>query len=120
MHLEHQMGSCLLEVAKERNMGILCIKASIERRWENDAEKDDSAFPKSWYKPIDVNDTDFGMAAMKYALSLGVDTLIPPGNFASFSFAVDHINEYLKNPLTEKDLLFLKEKLKHVRGKEFF
>ncbi len=120
MNMEHGMGSRLIKVAKEKDMGVLCMKAFIERSWENDAERLASPFPKSWCKPIDVTDKEFGTAAMKYALSLGVDTLIPPGNFASFSFAVNHIDEVLKNPLNEKDLEFLKEKLNSVRGKEFF
>ena len=55
---------------------------------------------------------------MKYALSLGVDTLIPPGNFKSFSFAVEHIEECLENPAYDGELL--KKKLEAVRGKEFF
>jgi hypothetical protein len=55
---------------------------------------------------------------MKYALSLGVDTLIPPGNFKSFSFAVDHIEECLEDPEYNGELL--KAKLAAVRGKEFF
>ena len=120
MNLEHQMGSKLIKAAKEKNMGVLCMKAFIERKWNSEEEKKASMFPKSWCKPIDVNDVEFGTAAMKYALSLRVDTLIPPGNFASFSFAVNHIDEVLKNPLNEKDLTFLKEKLNTVRGKEFF
>lgn len=120
MNLEHQMGSKLIKASKEKNMGVLCMKAFIERKWNSEEEKKASMFPKSWCKPIDVNDVEFGTAAMKYALSLGVDTLIPPGNFASFSFAVNHIDEVLKNPLNEKDLTFLKEKLNTVRGKEFF
>ena len=120
MNLEHQMGSKLIKAAKEKNMGVLCMKAFIERKWDSEEEKKASMFPKSWCKPIDVSDVEFGTAAMKYALSLGVDTLIPPGNFASFSFAVNHIDEVLKNPLNEKDLAFLKEKLNIVRGKEFF
>ena len=57
---------------------------------------------------------------MKYALSLGVDTLVPPGNFASFSFAVDHIDECLANPINNADRMYLEEKLTTVRGKEFF
>ena len=57
---------------------------------------------------------------MKYALSLGVDTLIPPGNYASFSFAVEHIDECLANPLSAGDRSFLEDKLETVRGKEFF
>ena len=120
MNLEHGMGSRLIKVAKERNVGVLCMKAFIERKWDSDAERAASPFPKSWCKPIDVDDVEFGVAAMKYALSLGVDTLIPPGNFASFSFAVDHIDECLAQPLNDSDLHFLREKLNTVRGKEFF
>ena len=55
---------------------------------------------------------------MKYALSLGVDTLIPPGNFKSFSFAVGHIDECLEDPDFDRSLLL--NKLEQVRGKEFF
>jgi len=120
MNLEHGMGSRLIKAAKERNMGVLCMKAFIERSWNNKEERLASAFPKSWCKPIDVSDEAFGVAAMKYALNLGVDTLIPPGNFASFSFAVAHIDTCIENPFNESDLLFLQEKLNSVRGKEFF
>lgn len=120
MNMEHGMGSRLLKVAKARNMGVLCMKAFIERKWDSKEEQYASKFPKSWCKPIDVEDEPFGVAAMKYALSLGVDTLIPPGNFASFSFAVEHIDDCLANPLNDADRAFLTEKLNTVRGKEFF
>ena len=117
MNMEHGMGNQLLAVLKERGIGILCMKAFIERRWK--AGEDRSCFPKSWCKPINTDEEpEFGIAAMKYALSLGVDTLIPPGNFKSFSFAVDHIEECLKNPTYDGELL--KTKLETVRGKEFF
>ena len=120
MNMAHGMGSRLIKAAKERDMGILAMKAFIERKWDSPEERDHSAFPKSWCKPIDVEDHPFGVAAMKYALSLGVDTLIPPGNYASFSFAVEHIDECLSQPLNNQDLDFLKQKLETVRGKEFF
>ena len=120
LHLEYGMGARLLKAAKERGMGVLCMKAFVERCWESTQERKTSVFPKSWCKPIDVEDTKFGIAAMKYALSLGVDTLLPPGNFPSFSFAVDHIDECLKEPLNENDLSFLKKKLELLRGKGFF
>ena len=120
MHMEHGMGARLIRAAKERNMGVLCMKAFIERKWENEQERAASRFPKSWCKPIDVEDVPFGTAAMKYALSLGVDTLIPPGNYASFSFAVDHIDECLRNPLNDADRQLLEQKRIQMRGKEFF
>ena len=120
MHMAHSMGARLLEAAKARGMGVLCMKSLIERKWDSDEERRASPFPKSWCKPIDTQDEAFGMAAMRYALSLGVDTLIPPGNFASFSFAVEHIERCLDEPYAGADKALLEEKLDSVRGKEFF
>ena len=117
MNMAHGMGNRLLQAAGEKGIGILCMKAFIERRWEPGEDK--GCFPKSWCKPIDTDsEPEFGIAAMKYALSLGVNTLIPPGNFKSFSFAVDHIEDCLKQPAYDEPLL--KQKLETVRGKEFF
>ena len=117
MNMEHGMGNELLKTAESKDMGILCMKAFIERRWETGEDR--GCFPKSWCKPINTDDEpEFGIAAMKYALSLGVDTLIPPGNFKSFSFAVEHIEECLANP--SYDEVLLKRKLEAVQGKEFF
>ena len=117
--MQHGMGDRLLKVAKEKNMGILAMKSFIECSWSVQ-ERYASKYPKSWCKPIDTDDEAFGVAAMKYALSLGVDTLIPPGNFDNFSFAVEHIDECLANPLNDADRAFLETKLQTVRGKEFF
>ena len=120
MHMEHGMGVRLLKAAKAKGMGVLCMKAFIERKWDDDAERAASRYPKSWCKPIDVQDEAFGMAAMRYALSLGVDTLIPPGNFDSFSFAVSHAEQCLNAPYSACDRALLEQKLRTVRGREFF
>ena len=48
MNMEHGMGSRLLEVAKQKGVGVLCMKAFIERKWNNNEEKAASPFPKSW------------------------------------------------------------------------
>lgn len=120
MMMEHGFGAQLLKVAKERDMGILCLKPLIERKWKDDEERKASAFPKSWCKPIDTQDAEFGKIAMKYALSLGVHTIVPPGNFESFKFAVDAIEECIANPLSKKESDYLSEKLETVRGMEFF
>ena len=65
-------------------------------------------------------DEAFGMAAMRYALSLGVDTLVPPGNFESFRFAVEHIDACMEEPLSEADRALLERHLADVKGMEFF
>ena len=120
MNMAHGMGDRLLAEAKKRNMGILCMKSMIESKWDSKEQRYSSRFPKSWCKPIDPREEAFGMAAMKYALSLGVNTLIPPGNFASFSFVVEHMDQCLAQPLNENDKALLAQKLETVRGKEFF
>lgn len=115
MHMAHGMGDRLLKVLTEKGIGKLAMKAFIERRWEDGEDR--GPFPKSWCKPIDTDrEPDFGVAAMNYTLSLGVDTLIPPGNFKSFRFAVEHIDECDGKP----DMALLKGKLETVRGREFF
>lgn len=113
-------GSTLIEEAKKRDMGILCLKPLIERKWVNEEERKASRFPKSWCKPIETEDVDFGVAAMKYVLERGVHTIVPPGNFESFQFAVDYIDRALEAPLTDAERALLSQKLDALRGMEFF
>ena len=120
MNMEHSMGSRLIKTAKEKDMGVLGMKAFIERGWTDQAERYSSPYPKSWCKPIDHTDEEFCIAAMKYALYMGVDAIVPPGNFDHFRFAVEHIDECLANPFSAPDDAFLKERLESVKGKEFF
>ena len=120
MNLKHGMGNDLIKLAKENGMGVLCMKSFVERRWISEDEPARARYPKSWCKPIDPEEEAFGVAAMKYALSLGVDTLIPPGNFESFSFMVNHIEECLAHPYGPEDAAVLQEKLAVSDGLEFF
>ena len=92
----------------------------IERAWSED-ERYTSKYPKSWCKPIDIDDEpELLLAAVKYVLSLGVDTLIPPGNFEHFRFAVEHIEEALDNPLSQSESDLLSARLPMVRHLPFF
>ena len=115
MNLAHGMGNRLMTKLTRQGIGRLCMKAFIERRWEDGEDR--GPFPKSWCKPINTDqDPAFGIAAMNYVLSLGADTLVPPGNFMSFSFAVEHIDDCDGKP----DMELLHSRLETVRGKEFF
>jgi len=120
MHMAHGMGGALCRAAKEKGIGLLCMKSMIERSW-TDEERRVSKYPKSWCKPLDVDEEPaMLLAAMKYALSLGVDTIIPPGNFDHFRFAVEHIDEALENPLSESERAMLAARLEQVRDRPFF
>lgn len=118
MHMGHGMGGELMRVAKERGMGVLAMKQLVERAWMEGESRDE--FPKSWCKPISARDTQLRIAAMKYALQLGADTLVPPGNFECFSFEVEHIEECLSQPLNDAERRLLEERLLRVKDHPFF
>lgn len=120
MHMAHGMGSRLAAAAKEKGIGLLCMKSMIDRAWTEE-ERYASRYPKSWCRPIDAQEEPaLLLAAMKYALALGVDTLVPPGNFDHFSFAVEHIEQALNRPLTGEEQGLLAARLTQVKDKPFF
>ena len=119
MNLEYGFGSRLIRKAHDRDMGILSMKSMIERAWTEGDDK--SKYPKSWCKPFDTEtEPDLLISAMKYVWSLGVSTLVPPGNFDHFSFAVNHIDDIVDNPVTVCEMDMLRDHLSKVRGKPFF
>ncbi len=121
MNLAHGMGNELLCVAKEKNVGILCMKSMIERAWIPADTEARQKYPKSWCKPIDPDtQSDLLIAAIKYAFSLGVHTIVPPGNYNHLSFALAQIDSILSHPLTESDLDLLNKHLETVRAYPFF
>jgi hypothetical protein len=120
MNMGYGMGSQVNRTAKDKGIGLLGIKGLVERRWINLEERKNSQFPKSWCKPIDVENKELRLAAMKYTFSLGIDAFIPPGNFVDFSFVVENIEECLANPLNEDDVTYLKEAYEKVKEYPFF
>lgn len=122
MNMAHGMGNRLLKVAKEKNVGVLCMKSMIERAWDNDLDGAAKIkYPKSWCKPIDEEqEPELLIAAVKYVISLGVDTVIPPGNFGHFKFAVENIDRILSEPMSEKEKALLSDRLEAVKDRPFF
>jgi RPA family protein len=119
LHLKKGFGNKILAAKKEKGLGLLGMKAFIHRAWLDEDERKASRFPKSWCMPI-TDDDAFTLAALKYAFSLGIDTLVPPGNFENFSFAVEHAEECLANPLNDADMALLRGRLPEIEGHEFF
>ena len=121
MFMAHGMGERLLRTAKERGIGLLCMKSMIERAWIDDAERRASKYPKSWCRPFDTEEqSDLLTAAVKFAYSLGVDAIVPPGNFAHFSFAAERCEEILSHPFGEADRALLAAHLETVKDRPFF
>ncbi|MFA6455766.1 MAG: aldo/keto reductase [Bacteroidota bacterium] len=120
MHMRNEMGTSVCAEAKKQGMGILSIKSLVHRRWKDENEKNSSRFPKSWVKPIDVQNKAFAIAALKYSLHMGADAIIPPGDFKNFSFTVDVIREVIETPLQEEEMKLLKEEFSLVKDFPFF
>ena len=120
LYIGQGIGSMVVKEAKAKDMGVLAMKSLILRRWFDEEEKQRSASPKSWCKPIDPDNIPLRLAAMKFTLSPGPDTLVPPGNFADFSLMADHIDEAIANPLTQEDMALLTAAFEKVRDFPFF
>lgn len=113
-------GRKLSALKKEKGFGLLGMKSIIERAWLDERERANSPYPKSWCKPFGIADKDLRTAAMKYALDMGADVLVPPGNYENFSFMVHEIDDALRSPLTLQDRDLLKARFEQVRDRPFF
>ncbi len=119
LYTKKDFGKKILPVCKEKNMGILGMKGLVHRAWASKEEKALSIYPKSWCKPIYKEDTEFRIAALKFALECGAHALVMPGNYECFSFAVEHLNEILQ-PITQKERDLLTQKAIEIGEQYFF
>ena len=117
LNMDKKFGDRLIDICKYRNVGILSLKTFAHRLWKDDDEK--KRFPKSWCKTIYDND-ELAKAAIKYTLSKGADTIVPPGNFEQFSYIAEHIDECVNNPLNADDMKILNAELEHVKDRHIF
>jgi len=103
--LKNGYGMHVLKEAKKRNMAILGIKSMA---LTEHLATDDVDHPKAWYHPIE--DFELASSAVRYAVNQGVDVIIPPGDFASFKWAVEIAEGSLD--LTEADMTALNDAAK--------
>ena len=76
-------GPQVLAKAKEKGMGILCLKAMAKGPWPKGAEK---RYAKCWYEPLDTpEDATMGL---RFTLSHPVTAAIPPGDETLFALAL--------------------------------
>ncbi|MFZ5822990.1 MAG: aldo/keto reductase [Bacillota bacterium] len=84
-YMNADFGPAVIEKARSKSMGRLCLKAMARSLWER--PEDRSQFPKCWYEPC----SDLGEAALalRFTLSEPVTAAIPPGDPTLFWHAVD-------------------------------
>ncbi len=110
-------GKRVVEIIRNRNLGFLSMKSMIERSWSDD-EKNASSYPKSWCKPFSPDNKAL-LPAMRYVTNeIQPHSIITPGNFEHFNFAVEHVDEVFAT-FTQQDKEILKDELEKI-GDQFF
>ncbi len=80
----YDQGPEVIKMAREKDMGIIAIKALAQRQWENGRQNDYI----TWYKPIYDNQR-LAELALKFTLSQDVDTAVSPGDNRMLDLGVD-------------------------------
>jgi len=84
----------LLEIAKEKDVGVIAIKAIAKRPWERA-----SHFYRTWYEPFDQPQEI--KKSLHYTLSQAITTAVMPGDLQLWSKVIGAAAEF--KPLTEKE-----------------
>jgi predicted aldo/keto reductase-like oxidoreductase len=95
-------GPQVMEKAKEKEMGILALKAMALRRWKEDEERTNS---KTWYKPL--SDPEEANKGLRFTLSHPVTSAIPPGHEDLFSMALRLAVDF--KPMDKEEIIEIKE-----------
>jgi predicted aldo/keto reductase-like oxidoreductase len=109
-------GDRISQAVKEKGIGLLGMKSLVRRQWRDGEAR---PYPKSWCQPL-WGDDQLSVAAMKYAVLKGANTLVPPGNFEHFSFMLAHADESFLNPLTEAEWAMLRREAKAAENELIF
>ena len=97
-------GPQVLEKAKEKNMGILALKAMAKGPWQEGANR--SKYSKCWYEPL-TSEEDIRMG-LRFTLSHPVTAAVPPGEASLFKSALS-VSDNLQ-PLTDDEVKSIKER----------
>ncbi len=114
--IQRGWGDRISEAVKERGIGLLGMKSLVRRQWREGEER---RYPKSWCQPI-WGDDALGVAAMKYAVLKGANTLVPPGNYEHFSFMLKHADASFTQPMTEEEWAMLRREAKEAANELIF
>lgn len=96
-------GPQVLETAKQKQMGILALKAMAERPWHEDDQRN---YEKAWYKPLDKEED--ALKGLRFTLSHPITAAIPPGDENLFSMAL-RLSKDIR-PMSADEVLEIKER----------
>ena len=97
-------GPQVLARAKEKNMGILALKAMAKGPWAQGADR--KKYPKCWYEPLETSE-DIVMG-LRFTLSHPITAAVPPGDENLFKMALT-VKDQIK-PLGKSEIEIIKQK----------
>jgi aryl-alcohol dehydrogenase-like predicted oxidoreductase len=97
-------GPQVMARAKEKNMGILALKAMARGPWQEGADR--KKYPKCWYEPL--SDPEDILMGLRFTLSHPVTAAIPPGDEGLFRQALAVADRI--TPLSKSELKSIEEK----------
>lgn len=95
-------GMQILNKAREKQMGILCLKSMAKTVWPADQQKN-HAEPKCWYQPARFPDE--ASMGLRWTLGHPVTAAIPPGDERYFRLAMDIAQSYKPLSAAEEQTL---------------
>ncbi len=96
-------GPQVMERSREKQMGILALKAMAWRPWEEGEERTNE---KTWYKPL--TNKEEANQGLQFTLSHPITAAIPPGHEDLFSMALELARDF--SPMEENEIKAIKEK----------
>jgi len=96
-------GPQVMQRAKEKQMGILALKAMAWRRWKEGEER---VIDKTWYRPL--TKPEEAREGLRFTLSHPVTAAIPPGHEDLFSMALGLARDF--SPMNEEEIQEIKKK----------
>ncbi len=97
-------GPQVLELAKQKKMGIIALKAMAKGPWPKDADR--SQYPKCWYEPL-MGEEEIRMG-LRFTLSHPVTNAMSPGDVNLFKIAIN-LRDQL-SPLNHEEVAAIKIK----------
>jgi predicted aldo/keto reductase-like oxidoreductase len=79
----YDQGPQVIKKAREKDMGIIAIKALAQRQWQNGKKNNYN----TWYKPI-YDNQKLAELAFKFTLSQDIDTAVTPGDSRMLELAL--------------------------------
>ena len=101
----YNQGPEVIKKAREKEMGIIAIKALAQRQWQDGRQNNYN----TWYKPIYDNDR-LAELALEFTLSQDVDTAVSPGDNRMIDLA---LNIYQKN---DENLKISEAEIEELKG----